>query len=115
MSASTHDSRAGPVSSIVGSWASAPGSRTGRSTGSTQDSRRLQPTYAARWMRTIRTTLVHALAQARSGFAAVEATDEARHDAQAYAAALDAIMAFQSAGTTPLRAAASRLGDAVSR
>ncbi|MBG0564903.1 hypothetical protein [Actinoplanes aureus] len=57
--------------------------------------------------------LVHALAQARTGFAAVEATDEARHDAQTYAAALDAIMAFQRADTAPLRAAANRLRDAV--
>jgi hypothetical protein len=57
--------------------------------------------------------LVPALMQARSGFAAVEAADEARHDAQAYAAALDAIMAFQHTDTTPLRDAATRLQDAV--
>ena len=56
---------------------------------------------------------VPALAQARSGFAAVEATDEARHDAQAYAAALDAIIAFGRPDPAPLRDAVSRLQDAV--
>jgi hypothetical protein len=56
---------------------------------------------------------VPALAQARNGFAAVQATDEARHDAQAYGAALDAIMAFGRTDPAPLRDAASRLEVAV--
>lgn len=56
---------------------------------------------------------VPALAQARSGFAAVEATDEARHDAQAYAAALDAVMAFGRSDPTELRDAVTRLEAAV--
>lgn len=54
-----------------------------------------------------------ALAQARSGFAAVEATDEARHDAQAYAAALDAIMAFGRSDLAVLGDAVGRLEAAV--
>lgn len=56
-----------------------------------------------------------ALAQARSGFAAVDATDEARHDAQAYAAALDAIMAFGRSDPAALRDAVSRLKAAVNQ
>lgn len=54
-------------------------------------------------------------AEARSGFAAVEAVDEARHDAYAYGAALDAIMAFRRSDPEPLRDAASRLSAAVSQ
>jgi hypothetical protein len=59
-------------------------------------------------------SFAHAAAQARTGFAAVEATDEARHDAQAYAAALDAISAFARSDPVSLREAASRLEAAVS-
>ncbi|WFF08045.1 hypothetical protein O7622_05580 [Micromonospora sp. WMMD1076] len=57
--------------------------------------------------------LIPALARARSGFAAVEACDEARHDAQAYAAAIDAIMAFGWSDPTPLHDAVTRLEAAV--
>ena len=57
----------------------------------------------------------HAAARARNGFAAVEATDEARHDARAYAAALDAISAFGRSDPVPLREAVSRLEAAVSQ
>ena len=56
-----------------------------------------------------------ALVQARSGFATVDATDEARHDAQAYAAALDAIMAFGRSDPAALREAVSRLKAAVNQ
>ena len=55
------------------------------------------------------------MAQARSGFAAVEATDEARHDAQAYAAALDAIMAFGRSNPVPLLDAVGRLEAAINQ
>ena len=58
---------------------------------------------------------VLAMAQARSGFAAVEATDEARHDAQAYAAALDAIMAFGRSDPVPLLDAVGRLEAAINQ
>jgi hypothetical protein len=54
-------------------------------------------------------------AQARSGFAAVEAADEARHDAHAYGAALDAIIAFGRTDPAALRDATSRLEAAVSQ
>lgn len=58
-------------------------------------------------------TIVPSLMDARKGFAAVEAADEDRHDARAYAAAIDAIMAFRQSDTTPLREAADRLQSAV--
>jgi hypothetical protein len=58
---------------------------------------------------------VPALAQARNGFATVEAADEARHDAQAYGAALDAIMAFGRSDPAPLREAVGRLEAAVNQ
>ncbi|MBQ0896256.1 hypothetical protein KBX37_24715 [Micromonospora sp. U56] len=60
-------------------------------------------------------TIVPSLMDARKGFAAVEAADEDRHDAQAYAAAIDAIMAFRQPDTTPLRDAANRLQAAVTQ
>ena len=60
-------------------------------------------------------SFIRAAAQARNGFAAVEATDEARHDAQAYAAALDAIAAFGRSDPALLREAVSRLDTAVSQ
>jgi hypothetical protein len=58
---------------------------------------------------------IRSATEARSGFAAVEATDEARHDAHAYGAALDAIMAFRRSDPASLRDAASRLEAAVSQ
>jgi hypothetical protein len=57
--------------------------------------------------------LILSLTRARSSFAAVEATDEARHDARAYAAAIDAIMAFGRPDPAPLRDAVIRLEAAV--
>jgi hypothetical protein len=60
-------------------------------------------------------SFIHAAARARNGFAAVEATGEARHDAQAYAAALDAIAAFGRSDPAPLREAVTRLDTAVSQ
>jgi hypothetical protein len=56
-----------------------------------------------------------AIAKARQGFAVVEAADEARHDAQTYAAALDAIMAFDNSNQAPFRDAVARLDSAVSQ
>jgi hypothetical protein len=62
-----------------------------------------------------RGAFIHAISSARSGFAAVEAADEARHDAQAYGAALDAIMAFERPDPADLHDAATRLNAAVSQ
>jgi hypothetical protein len=60
-------------------------------------------------------TFTRFLADARSGFAAVETADEGRHDAQAYGAALDAIMAFGRSDPAPLLDATRRLEAAVSQ
>lgn len=56
---------------------------------------------------------IRSAAEARSGFAAVGAADEARHDAHAYEAALDAIMAFGRSDPASLREATGRLEAAV--
>ncbi|AVT39633.1 hypothetical protein [Plantactinospora sp. BB1] len=60
-------------------------------------------------------TIMPSLLDARRGFAAVEAADEDRHDAQAYAAAIDAIVAFHQPDTGPLLDAANRLEAAVTQ
>jgi hypothetical protein len=57
--------------------------------------------------------VMEALTAARSGFATVDAADEARHDAKAYAAACDAILAFAAHDATRLADAADQLEDAL--
>ncbi|MFQ6198407.1 hypothetical protein [Streptomyces sp. NPDC000405] len=52
---------------------------------------------------------------AREWFNAAEAAEEARHDAQAYAAVCDAVLAFTAADATALAAAAARLETALHR
>jgi hypothetical protein len=52
-----------------------------------------------------------ALTSARSGFATVDTAEEARHDARAYAAACDALLAFAAQDHARLADAASRLAD----
>lgn len=56
-----------------------------------------------------------AIARARHGLAAVADTTEARHDAQAYAAAIDAIMAFGRSDQAQMREATARLEQAVAQ
>lgn len=58
---------------------------------------------------------MNGLVAARRGFAAVTASDEDRHDADAYAAAIDAIIAFNRRDIDPVRLASARLDRAVSQ
>lgn len=57
--------------------------------------------------------VMDALASARSGFATVDAAEEARHDARAYAAVCDAILAFANHDQNRLTDAADRLTAAL--
>ncbi|MDQ7810570.1 hypothetical protein Q5425_43180 [Amycolatopsis sp. A133] len=54
---------------------------------------------------------MEALTSARSGFATVDAAEEGRHDARAYAAACDALLAFAAQDRPRLADAASRLAN----
>ncbi len=56
---------------------------------------------------------MEALTAARSGFATVDAAEEARHDAKAYAAACDAVLAFAAHDQARLTEAANRLTAAL--
>jgi hypothetical protein len=56
---------------------------------------------------------MEALTTARSGFATVDAAEEARHDARAYAAACDAILAFAAHDQNRLADATDRLTAAL--
>lgn len=53
------------------------------------------------------------LAEARALFTTVATAEEARHDAQAYAAVCDAIIAFTAGDASSVAEAAGRLGEAV--
>lgn len=53
------------------------------------------------------------LTTARAGFATVDASEEARHDARAYAAACDAILAFSAQDALRLTDAKQRLAEAL--
>jgi hypothetical protein len=59
--------------------------------------------------------LMPALVEARDGFAATEAGAEARHDARAYGAAIDAIVAFDRSDQGPFHDAVARLDAAVTQ
>jgi hypothetical protein len=56
---------------------------------------------------------MEALTTARAGFATVDAAEEARHDARAYAAACDAILAFSAQDAHRLTDAKQRLTEAL--
>ena len=56
---------------------------------------------------------MEALTTARSGFATVDAAEDARHDARAYAAACDAILAFAAQDQNRLADAADRINAAL--
>jgi hypothetical protein len=57
--------------------------------------------------------IIDGLMQARRGFAAVTDAEEQRHDADAYAAAIDAIVGFNRGDVIPVQNAAARLDAAV--
>lgn len=56
---------------------------------------------------------MESLTTARAGFATVDAAEEARHDARAYAAACDAILAFSAQDASRLADAKQRLAEAL--
>jgi hypothetical protein len=56
---------------------------------------------------------MEALTTARAGFATVDAAEEGRHDARAYAAACDAILAFSAQDSLRLADAKQRLAEAL--
>ncbi|MFI9452462.1 hypothetical protein [Amycolatopsis sp. NPDC052450] len=56
---------------------------------------------------------MESLTTARAGFATVDAAEEARHDARAYAAACDAILAFSAQNAYRLTDAKQRLAEAL--
>ncbi|GAA1814946.1 hypothetical protein HC028_09210 [Planosporangium flavigriseum] len=60
-------------------------------------------------------TVFDGLTRARRGFAALTTAQEQRHDAEAYAAAIDAIVAFNRGDVAPVQEASTRLGQAVSQ
>lgn len=59
--------------------------------------------------------VMEGLTAARSGFATVDAAEEARHDARAYAAACDALLAFAAQDQTRLANAADQLTAALNQ
>lgn len=59
--------------------------------------------------------VMEALTAARSGFATVDAAEEGRHDARAYAAACDALLAFSAQDQTRLADAADQLTAALNQ